>query len=118
MSTEPEREIEKTLKAYARKRQLQARAQFELKQSARQRLKREVALMKSEAAEPSGWWPQLLGSLWLRVAATAAVILVGTGLLLRPGFRAERPTTELAKNDAAPTPRTERETRSAAAPAA
>lgn len=102
MSVEPERNVEKILRSYAKHRRAEAASIPELHPATRQMLRDEAARTwrgrESAAAE------KFSGSLWMRLGFAGAVcaLLVGVVVFMRPG----RNNTDLAKNekpsDAAP----------------
>jgi hypothetical protein len=83
MPNEPEREIEKALKAYARKRREQAGAPLELHPATRRLLQSEASrLSPNESGSPGRWRRLLAGWRPRLVLAGSLVILVGALVLL------------------------------------
>src|SRR5712675_2417345 len=103
MSLEPERPIEKLLRAFAKKRRAKAETSFELHPTTRRLLQSEVARrFPKHSPEPSSpsWlaarlWPKLA---W--VLPGAMILVLGIWLLL-PQSSSQKPATFLAKNEPA-----------------
>lgn len=77
MPTEPERDIEKTLRAYAKKRQEQHGAPAELHPATRRSLQGEVARLRGgKTPEKPSFWAQLFGPSWPRAIASVAALVV------------------------------------------
>ncbi|MBI3849196.1 MAG: hypothetical protein HY298_02735 [Verrucomicrobia bacterium] len=85
MATEPERNIEKQLKAYADKRRTEAGAPLELHPATRNMLQSEVArVIPKRSPRQGSFLSQLFAGLWPRIAlgvSVFAVLLVGTWML-------------------------------------
>jgi hypothetical protein len=100
MSTEPERHIEKQIKAYANKRRAEAGAPFEMHPATRNLLQAEVARSIRERRCGGSFRSQLSISLWPRIAfgvSMLAVLVVGTWLFLQT-HKEPNKSFELAKN--------------------
>src|SRR5258707_1246219 len=97
MPLEPDNQIERVLKAYAKKRREEAGASFDMPAATRRLLQTEVARQrpKPDAGSPS--FLQLLVSFWPR-AAFAAALLVVLGLLIWVAAPVQNSRQELAKN--------------------
>ncbi|MDB6018794.1 MAG: hypothetical protein JWR19_3283 [Pedosphaera sp.] len=104
MATEPERDIEKTLKAYAEKRREQAGAPLSLHPATRGLLQREVARLAPKSANQPGFWPSLLAMLRRRVVFVSIFILLAglCALLFAPPLSRKRNETNFAKNASVP----------------
>jgi len=94
---EPERRIEKWLRAFAKKRREQAGDAMELRPSARQRLQREIARRGEE--KNRGWFASLFSGLRPGLAFAVCFIALGIiGWVLLPNFNQPQPTSlSLAK---------------------
>src|SRR4051812_49342213 len=93
MSTEPERDIEKTLKAYADKRREEAGAPLELHPATRRLLLGEAARAGPKPKQRAGFWWKLGGEFRPRGAFWAIVLLLAgvcAGLLLPTLSRTRR----------------------------
>src|SRR5581483_1465421 len=111
MSTEPERDIEKSLKAYAEKRREEAGPPLELHPATRQLLQGEVTRLRQETDyedAPGMWLARLLRPGVLATAAFSLVALICGIILLMPEPPGQQPPLELAKNldvpESAPVP--------------
>jgi len=90
MPLEPERDIEKTLRACAKQRREQAGTPPPMHPATRRLLQGEVARLKKRAPPSSGFWPQFLWGSWSRILLNAAVaLLLVTCVLLLPTRRGE-----------------------------
>src|SRR4051812_45491968 len=79
MSTEPERDIEKQLKAYAKQRRKDAGTDMELHPATRRLLQGEVVRLSPKASENPGH-TKLLSRFWPRLAFAGSIfILLGIG---------------------------------------
>jgi type II secretory pathway pseudopilin PulG len=100
MPTEPERDIEKTLRAYAKKRQEESGAPAELHPATRRLLQGEVARLRGgKTTESASFWAQWFGASWPRfaVSASALVILVTVmAALLLPALSRSKRKANLA----------------------
>jgi len=108
MSTEPERHIEKQLKAYANKRRSEAGAPLELHPATRRLLHGEIA---RKASRPRGglfFLTKAFLQIWPRFAFAVPLILLGGLMLLYKVFDAKQPL-ELAKNVPASTAQSDEE---------
>jgi hypothetical protein len=76
MSTEPQRDIEKTLKAYADRRREEAGAPLELHPATRRLLQGEAARLGPKPKERAGFWSNLVATFRSRVASTAILLLL------------------------------------------
>jgi hypothetical protein len=93
MSTEPERNIENTLKSYAKKRKEAAGAPLEMHPATRRLLQSEVARTFSKEARRSGWL-NIFSGFWPRFALGGAIFIVlGIGIW---GLVSERPKQTVA----------------------
>jgi hypothetical protein len=104
MPLEPERDIEKALRDYAKRRWEQAGTPPPMHPATRRLLQGEVARLKKRAPPSPGFWPQFLWGSWPRILANAAValLLVACVLLLPTRSKnknASQPQTLLAKNE-------------------
>jgi hypothetical protein len=80
MSTEPERNIEKTLKSYAKKRKEEAGAPLEMHPATRRLLQSEVARTFPKEARRSGWL-NVFSGFWPRLALGGSIFIVlGIGI--------------------------------------
>lgn len=107
MANEPERPIERLLRAAAKKRRDEAGAPFELHPATRRLLQGEVARKHAGAGRESHSFFQGLGQLWPRFTwglATLAVLAVGVYMFL-PVLGKGKPQTLLTKNEPMPQPR-------------
>ena len=90
---EPERRIEKWLRAFAKKRREQAGGPMELHPAARQRLQREIA-RRAEENNRAGFFSTFLSSLRLRVAFAVCFIALAVGAwFLIPGLNHQEPAS-------------------------
>ncbi len=99
MPTEPEHDIEKTLKAYAQRRRDAAGAPLELPAHARARLQREAARLNAKPSGSGGFWEGLMAALRPRLAYASILLLLAAvcaGLFLP---RLSRDKMELAGNE-------------------
>ena len=106
MANEPERPIEKLLRAAASKRRDDAGAPLELHPATRRLLQGEAARKFAAAQRPSRSFLQGLGQLWPRFAwglGTLAALTVIVWLLVPPSAKKE-PQTLLARNQPVPVP--------------
>ena len=77
MPTEPERDIEKTLRAYAKKRREDPGAPAEMHPATRRLLQGEVArLQGGKAPGKPNFWAQLFGGSWPRIAINVSIFVV------------------------------------------
>jgi hypothetical protein len=94
---EPERRIEKWLRAFAKKRRDQAGDSMELRPAARQRLQREVARLSEEKSR--GWFASLFFGLRPALAfAVCFVALAVIGGILLANYNRSQPTDSLSMN--------------------
>ncbi|HEX4645255.1 MAG TPA: hypothetical protein VH598_06565 [Verrucomicrobiae bacterium] len=99
MPTEPEREIEKQLRAFAKERREQAGAPLEMHPATRRLLQAEAARLKGKSAGPSAVW-SWLPVLWPRLAfgaSIAAALMLACWLMLPVSSR-PKPESKLAEN--------------------
>jgi hypothetical protein len=75
MAAEPEKRIEESLHAYARKRREEAGAPLEMHPATRRILQAEVAKLKAAHPERRPWWHSFL-VMWPRFAATVGMVAV------------------------------------------
>lgn len=101
MPTEPEHNMDKTLKAYAEQRRAQAGAPAELHPATRRLLHGEIARQRKPAAASASWWHRL-NTFWPRLAA-ASVIVIASFLTFR-GARDEMPVVENLVRQVSPAP--------------
>ena len=107
MATEPERDIEKALRAVARRRREQPGAPVEIHPATRRLLQGEVARQKGRGQPGAGFWPKLLWGSWPRLAFNVSLLiafLLAAGVWLLPAFRTgQNPSASanmrLAEND-------------------
>ncbi|MDB6067922.1 MAG: hypothetical protein JWR26_4130 [Pedosphaera sp.] len=107
MSTEPERDIEKTLKAYAKKRREEAGAPLELHPATRRLLQGEVISSRDKKPNELITWQQRLWGSWPRIILNTSIVLVIVmifGSMLFPArkrdqSKADRSDTFLARNE-------------------
>ena len=98
MPTEPEHNMEKTLKAYADQRRAEAGAPAELHPATRRLLHGEIARQRpAQSTTRAPWWHQL-NSFWPRMAA-ASVIVIASFLTFR-GAREEDSVERLVRQEA------------------
>jgi hypothetical protein len=93
MPAEPERDMEKTLKAYAERRRQQAGAPLELHPATRRMLQGEAARRHSRKAKDTGFWSQMAGVIRRRLVLVSAltVMVVAIALTFVPALtRAKR----------------------------
>ncbi len=77
MPTEPERDIEKTLRAYAKKRRDDPGAPVEMHPATRRLLQGEVARLRGgKAPDKPNFWAQLFGGSWPRIAINVSIFVV------------------------------------------
>jgi hypothetical protein len=94
---EPERRIEKLLRAFAKKRREQAGEPFEISRAARQQLQKEISSRSPETG--GGFFSGLLVLFRPRFAfALGFVALVIAGLLIAPLFNGRKPATFASAN--------------------
>jgi hypothetical protein len=89
MATEPEREIEKTLKEYARRRRGEIRAPGEMHPATRRLLQGEVARLRPRGSDRRTFWSIVLGRSGSQIAlrvSVAATLLAVAGWLLVPAL--------------------------------
>jgi hypothetical protein len=100
MANEPERPIEKLLRAAAKKRRDEAGAPFELHPATRRLLQGEVARQFAKPQREAASLSSLLARLWPRLAWGAAIVAVLGAVvwLVLPGTRDEKTAALLAKN--------------------
>jgi hypothetical protein len=75
MAAEPEKKMEESLHAYARKRREEAGAPLEMHPATRRILQGEVAKLRAAQPEPRPWWQSFL-MMWPRFAATVGMVAV------------------------------------------
>src|SRR5579863_6794140 len=100
---EPERDIEKTLRAYAKKRQEQAGAPAEMHPATRKLLQGEVARLRAKPTARPGFWTLILGSSWPQIAVRVAVFVLlasGATVLLLPPAKTQMEMAKLSSHDA------------------
>src|ERR1017187_9333892 len=104
MANEPERPIEKLLRAAAKKRRDEAGAPLELHPATRRLLQGEVARTFAKPKPETRTFSEVLGQLWRRFAWAAAIcaVLVVAGYILLPFPGKGRPEGLLAKNEPMP----------------
>jgi hypothetical protein len=93
MPAEPERDMEKTLKAYAERRRQQAGAPLELHPATRRMLQGEAARRHSRKAKDTGFWSQVAGLIRRRLVLVTALtaMVVAITLTIVPALtRAKR----------------------------
>ena len=100
---EPERPIEKLLRAWARKRRDAAGPPLDLHPATRRVLQGEVARKFGKNERKSGSFSGLLAALWPRFALGLGVfaVLAAAAWLVLPGFNKPRSERSLAKNETA-----------------
>src|SRR2546425_8850350 len=98
---EPERPIEKVLRASASKRREEAGAPFELHPATRRLLQGEVARRFGQASRPPRSFPEFLAGLWPKAVWGFAVLgMVGImAAILVPALNKPSKTNTLARND-------------------
>ncbi len=106
MAIEPERDIEKTLKAYARRRREEIRAPGEMHPATRRLLQGEVARVRAGGSRRRSFWSTVLGrsgpQVALRVSVVAA-LLAAAGWLLVPALPSKsKPSLLLAQSKSEP----------------
>ncbi len=109
MATDPERDIEKALRAAARRRREQPGAPVEIHPATRRLLQGEVARQKGRGQPVAGFWPKLLWGSWPRLAFNVSLLiafLLAAGVWLFPALRiGQNPSASanmrLAENDRA-----------------
>ncbi len=94
---EPERDIEKILRACAKKRREEAGAAVEMHPATRRLLHGEIARSRHSAPHKSGFWTRIFGSSWPQIAVRVSVLvlLVSTAAFFLLPFLS-KPKTELA----------------------
>src|ERR1039457_2461220 len=104
MANEPERPIEKLLRAAAKKRRDEAGAPLELHPATRRLLQGEVARTFAKPKRESRSFIEALGQLWPRVAGGVAIfaVLVLAGYVLLPVPDKSKRGALMAKNDPMP----------------
>ena len=104
MANEPERPIEKLLRAAAKKRRDEAGAPLELHPANRRLLQGEVARRFAKPKRETRSFSEVLGQLWPRLAWGVALfaVLAVAGYLLLPVPGKGKPESLLAKNEAGP----------------
>lgn len=75
---EPERDIEKTLRAYAKKRGEEAGAPVEMHPATRKLLHGEIARLRGKARDKSSYWTRVFGSSWPQIALRVSVLMLLT----------------------------------------
>lgn len=106
MANEPERPIEKLLRAAAEKRREEAGAPFELHPATRRLLQGEVTRRFAKPPTQGRSFAGLIAQVWPRLAL-GVTILAALGVLVwvvLPGTRSEKSPALLAKNQPAPEP--------------
>jgi nitrate reductase NapE component len=106
MANEPERPIEKLLRAAAKKRREEAGAPFELHSATRRLLQGEVTRQFAKPGLQRRWLAVLTAQLWPRLALGVAIV-AALGVLVwvvLPGTRGEKSPALLARNQPAPEP--------------
>src|SRR5436309_3974686 len=112
MSNEPERPIEKSLRACAQKRRADAGAPLELHPATRRLLQGEVARQFAKGQPERRAFSELLARLWPRFA-WGLVVLAGLAVafsLMVPGGNKAKEEFALAKNNDRPAPPTANQT--------
>src|ERR1039458_6049674 len=101
MANEPERPIEKLLRAAAKKRRDEAGAPLELQPATRRLLQGEVARTFTKPKRETRSFAEALGQLWPRLAWGVALfaVLVVAGYMLLPVPSKGKPEDLLAKNE-------------------
>ena len=104
MANEPERPIEKLLRAAAKKRRDEAGAPFELHPATRRLLQGEVARKFAKAPRQARSFSERLGRWWPRFAWGAALfaVLGVAAWMLVPALRNGKPEALLARNEPVP----------------
>src|SRR5438874_6685066 len=101
MPSEPENKIEELLKAYAKKRQEEAGAPFEMHPATRKLLQAEVARGRPTAAAEAPSFFELLAKLWPGVAVAGAIVVVlGVVIWMSSPRSASEPQLASAKKPA------------------
>src|SRR2546423_1782408 len=101
MSNEPERPIEKTLRACAKKRREEAGAPLELHPATRRLLQGEVARQFGRQARNPRAFSVFMAGIWPKAVLGVAVLAI-IGLLaaiLIPALNKSNPSTTLARNE-------------------
>lgn len=94
---EPERDIEKTLRAYAKKRREDAGAPAEMHPATRRLLRGEIARVRGKPSAKSSLWTRIFGSSWPQIALRVSVLMLlaaTSAFLLLPFI--SKPKTQLA----------------------
>ena len=101
MANEPERPIEKLLRAAAKRRRDEAGAPLELHPATRRLLQGEVARTFTKPKRETRSFAEALGQLWPRLAWGMAIlaVLVVAGYMLLPVTSKGKPEAQLAKNE-------------------
>src|SRR5664280_1818889 len=104
MANEPERPIEKLLRAAAKKRRDEAGARLELHPATRRLLQGEVGRTYAKPTRATRSFIVLLGQLWPRVAGGAAIfaLLVLAGYMLLPVPDKSKREALMAKSELMP----------------
>jgi hypothetical protein len=97
MSTEPQRQIEKELKAYAKKRRTEAGAPFELHPATRRLLHGEIARKSSRPPGGLLFLTKALFQIWPRFAFLIPLIMLSLLVVVYKVFDSKQPL-EMAKN--------------------
>jgi hypothetical protein len=82
MPAEPERDIEKTLKAYAERRRQQAGAPLELHLATRRMLQAEAARLRTGKAKHSGFWSEMAALIRRRLVIASALVAMVVAITL------------------------------------
>src|SRR5262245_16726821 len=100
---EPERDIEKTLRAYAKKRREEAGVSAEMHPATRRLLQGEVARLRGKARAKSSFWEVVIGSTWPQVVLRVSVfvVLASTVVLLMPTLSRSKVQMSKAKMEMA-----------------
>src|SRR5436309_14226017 len=109
MSMEPERPIEKLLRAWAKKRRDDAGGPFEMHPATRRLLQGEVSRRFGKATSQSRSSSQFLVRLWPRMAwATVVAALMSVmAMIIVPALKEKKDTTTLASDERRLVARTE-----------
>ncbi len=97
---EPERDIEKTLRAYAKKRREEAGAPAEMHPATRKLLQGEVARLRGKPQNNPGFWAKVLGASWPQIAFRVSVFVLLASmmcLLLLPSISRSKSRAQFAK---------------------